>query len=152
MTDEEEAEAHGPPTPLEILSTNHHLHRAVMDLLMQGPWHMMSPMVVQQYLRRRPDMAARVDAWRRAGQQELARRKEERLAAWREEQRIAREQRELKRRAEARRLALSHITGLTLRERMDQRLAERLLAAAAQEPDVKKRVELMSEAFALLAG
>jgi hypothetical protein len=80
MTDEDEAEAHGPPTPLEILSTNIHLHRSVMDLLMQGPWHMMSPMVVQQYLWRRPDMAGRVDAWRRAGQQELARRKEQRLA------------------------------------------------------------------------
>lgn len=152
MTDEDEAEAHGPPTPLEILSTNIHLHRSVMDLLMQGPWHMMSPMVVQQYLRHRPDMAARVDAWRRAGQQELARRKDQRLAAWCGEQRIAREQQEQKSQAEARRLALSHITGLTLRERLDQHLAERLLAAAAQEPDAKKRVDLIAEAFALLAG
>ena len=152
MTDEDEPEAHGPPTPLEILSTNHHLHRSVMDLLMQGPWHMMSPLVVQQYLRRRPDMAARVDAWRRAGQQELARRKEQRLAARREEQRIAREQQELKRLAETRRLALSHITGLTLRERVDQHLAERLLAAAARETNAIKRVDLISEAFALLAG
>jgi hypothetical protein len=135
-----------------MLPTNRYLHRSVMDLLMQGPWHMMSPMVVQQYLRRRPDMAARVDAWRRAGQQELARRQEQRLAAWRREQRIARELQEQKRQAEARRLALSHITGLTLRERLDQHLAERLLAAAAQEPDAKKRVDLIAEAFALLAG
>jgi hypothetical protein len=152
MTDEDEAEAHGPPTPLEMLPTNRYLHRSVMDLLMQGPWHMMSPMLVQQYLRRRPDMAVRVDAWRRAGQQELARRKEQRLVVWREERRIAREQQEQKRRAEARRLALSHMTGLTLRERFDQQLAERLLAAAAQEPDAIKRADLMSEAFALLAG
>ncbi|MGD9671491.1 MAG: hypothetical protein AB7U75_20980 [Hyphomicrobiaceae bacterium] len=152
MTEENEAEAHGPPTPLEILSTNLHLHRSVMRLLMQGPWHMMSPTVVQQYLQRRPDMAARVDAWRRAGQHELARRKEQRLVVWREEQRKAHEKQEEERRVTARRLALSRLTGLTLRERFDQNLAERLLAAAAQESDAMKRVDLISEAFALLAG
>lgn len=148
-----ETEPHGPPTPLEILATDRNLHRSVMSFFMQGgsrPYG--SPPQVADYLRRRPDMAEHVQAWRQAGATELARRRQDQEAARLEKWLIEREHEERKRQAERRKLALSHITGLTWQEHFNQQLATRLLAASALEPEQTKRAELLGEAWELLVG
>lgn len=143
-------EPFGPPRPLEMIEREPTLHRSAMAVLMQGGWRPYSDVLVVHYLKRRPDMTARVEEWRLAGKAVL----EQRKAAWqadaRQQERLNAARREEERREAARRLALSHVDGLTADERFDQRLAQRLQQAAAREPDVTKRIELLGEAYALL--
>lgn len=143
-------EPFGPPRPLEMIEREPTLHRSAMAVLMQGGWRPYSDVLVVHYLKRRPDMTARVEQWRRAGMAVLAQRTAARQAESRQRERLDAARREKERREAARRLALSHVDGLTADERFDQRLAQRLLEASAREPDVTKRIELLGEAFALL--
>jgi hypothetical protein len=121
-----------------------------MSLLMQGGTNAYSPLVVLKYLRARPDMRERVEQWRRAGAKVLAERKSTRQAEARVHELLETARRQAERQVLARRLALSHITGLTAHERFSIQLANRLVAAAEQEPDWTKRIDMLGEAYALL--